>query len=166
MAQIEFRRSDGKRGGDRVFRNTRIPVTFLADPFQWCVALVSSFLGAGVIVSSVTEVAAFTSLQGIVPLAIALVWGGFMLVGGLGVVFALAARARLSTAALPTEIGSLMLLGTAWTIYGIAPLFGTGFLSPIIIGTLAAVACAFRVRALILAARVTRESTALRQEVT
>ena len=161
---VERRRSD--RGpGQHSFLETKLPVAVLQAPFQFAVALASASLGIGIVLTAVLGIAGITAIQTAIPMLLALAWGSFLAVGGTGTTFAMLIRDRRPEWSVIVETTSLMLLGTGWLIYAVAPIFGVGLFAPLITGLCVSLACAVRVRAIVIAARVMRDLEALRQEV-
>lgn len=158
------RRTDRRRGR-RLFK-TVLPLAILQEPFQFAVALISAVLGAGIFITVlVGSAVAFTTLQATLPMSVALIWGAFLFLGGAGVTTAMFLRGISPAWSVVVEMTFLVLLATGWLIYGAAPLLGVGFIAPLVISTLIVFACFARVRAVIVATRVARETAEIKKEV-
>lgn len=154
---VERRASDrgGNRGG---VLGTPVPVGILTSPFQWVVAVLSAALAVAVTTSRLL------GAPGVLPVPLLITWGVMLLIGGAGtaVVMLIPRGPRV----LPSETATLVLLATGWLVYSLGyaaqPDSAVG---PLLVGPFLASACALRIHAIAVTARVLRRQEALRQEL-
>ncbi len=144
---------------------TRLPVSMLTNPFQLGVAWAAFFLGLGVILTTLVPFfGAFSLVQTTMPALVVLVWAAFLFIGGAGVLMATFGAGMVPPRAAVLEVPSQVLMGSAWMVYAVVPVLSGGALASASFGLCLALACALRVRAIAVAARVTRDVNSIHTE--
>lgn len=165
LPDIERRKTDrGPRNHGVLAHLTRIPVPVLQGPFQFVISIVAAFLGAAVVLSTVFGLHPATGLQELVPDVFALFWGVLLFFGGTATLLG-QVRRETHPEAFPSETSGLIVQAGAWLVLAVSPFFGPALASTFYIGLGLTIACALRLRAIQVAAHVTKESRALYREV-